>query len=181
MTPHPLPCRCATLLPAVLLATLAPLQTASADTRASFRVSASVTRGCLVNHAVPGNGSNLGDLGRLDFGRHPPASTAGISTRLSPNSAVTLSCTPGVTLRMTVNGGLHLAGGLRHLRAGEAQLAYRLYLDAGLSQEIPVNASVHVDYDDAENIRLPINAALRLPGNQASGRYQDRLGVTLSW
>ncbi|SDK12668.1 Spore coat protein U (SCPU) domain-containing protein [Pseudomonas delhiensis] len=162
----------------LLLLAHAGAQQAGAATQASFRVSASVTQGCLVSQAAPGSGN---DFGRLDFGRHPSSTSGTISARLLPNDAITLDCTPGVKLRMTVDGGQHLDGGLRHLGAGQARLAYRLYRDAGLSQEIPVGASVPIDYSDAGAIALPINAALRLPGNQTAGRYHDRLTVTLSW
>lgn len=178
--PHLLPRAAATGL-ALLLASLLQAPGSDAATRAGFRVSANVTQGCLVNHAPPGNGGNLGNLGRLDFGRHPATSTARIGAQLTPNGAITLACTPGIALRMTVDGGQHATGGLRHLGAGNARLAYRLYADAGLSREIPIGGNLSIDYGNPDDIRLPIHAALQLPGNQSAGRYQDRLTVTLSW
>lgn len=163
---------------ALLLLALAGVQQAYPATQAGFRVSASVTRGCLVNQAAAGNGD---DFGRLDFGRHATGTSGRVSARLLPNDAITLDCTPGVDLRMTVDGGRHFDGGRRHLGSGQARLAYRLYRDAGFSQEIPVGTSVPVDHSAAGAIRLPINAILHLSGSQAAGRYQDVLTVTLSW
>lgn len=164
-----------------LLLALSPAPAAEAASRASFRVSASITQGCLVNHEAPSSGSQLGSLGSLDFGQHPATSRARLSAHLAASPGISLNCTPGVALRMTVDGGRHLAGGLRHLGSGKARLAYRLYSDAALSQEIAVGGSLRIDVDSPGNVRLPLHAALQLPGNQAAGHYQDQLGVTLSW
>ena len=107
--PHLLPRAAATGL-ALLLASLLQAPGSDAATRAGFRVSASVTQGCLVNHAPPGNGGNLGNLGRLDFGRHPATSTARIGAQLTPNGAITLACTPGIALRKIFWRQLSLLG-----------------------------------------------------------------------
>ena len=165
-------------LAALQLLLAGPDAARAADT--SFQVSARITRGCLVNQALPGAGS-LGELGRLDFGQHPSGASDRLSVALARNPAITLSCTPGVALNMSVDGGQNPVGGVRQLRAGDARLAYRLYRDAGLGQEIPLGAGVGIAYDDPADIRLPIHAALQLPGRQSAGHYQDRLTVTLSW
>ncbi|WP_165789498.1 Csu type fimbrial protein [Billgrantia endophytica] len=143
-----------------------------------LRVWASITPGCQINGVIS---PEAGKLGTLDFGRHPAIATDSLVTGFAANAAVTLSCTPGVALSMSLDGGSHFANGERNLDSGSHRIPYQLYRDAGLSQAVPVNQSVAVVYDNPNDIRLPIYAALQLPGLSPPGTYQDVLTVTLSW
>ena len=144
-----------------------------AVTSQTIQVSATITPGCL----VASGGSNYGSLG---FGSYSALATSAVSVALS--NSVTLQCTPGVALNMTVDGGLYNSGGRRmQLNSGTAKVAYQLFRDAALSQSIGVSQSVSVAYSNANNITLPIYGRVQLPGNQPGGTYSDTLQVQLTW
>ena len=142
-------------------------------TSQSFLVSATITPGCLVSGGVT-------NYGNLAFGSYSALATSAPSVALS--SGVTLQCTPGVALSMTVDGGLYNSSGRRmQLNSGTAKVAYQLFSDAAFSQSIGVSQSVSVAYGDANNIVLPIYGRVQLPGNTPGGTYSDTLQVQLSW
>lgn len=144
-----------------------------AVTSQSFQVSATITPGCL----VASGGTNYGSLA---FGSYSALATSTASVALT--SSVVLQCTPGVTLSMTVDGGLYNSGGRRmQLNSGTAKVAYQLFSDAALSQSIVVGQSVSVVYSNANNITLPIYGRVQLPGNTPGGTYSDTLQVQLTW
>jgi spore coat protein U-like protein len=144
-----------------------------AVTSQSFQVSATITPGCL----VVGGATNYGNLG---FGSYSALSTSTVSVALS--SSVTLQCTPGVALTMTVDGGLYNSSGRRmQLNSGTAKVGYQLFRDAALSQSLGVSQSVSVAYSNANNITLPIYGRVQLPGNTPGGTYSDTLQVQLTW
>lgn len=143
-----------------------------AVTTQTIQVSATIAAGCL----VVGGGTNYGSLA---FGSYSSLSTSTVSVALSGG---TLQCTPGVTLNMTVDGGLHNVSGRRmQLNSGSAQVAYQLFRDAAFSQSLGISQSVSVAYSNANNITLPIYGRVVLPGNQPGGTYSDVLQVQLSW
>lgn len=154
------------------------LSQAHADEQGYLMVRATISPGCRINGAIS---ADAGKLGSLDFGSHPAIATDRVTASFSANSAVTLSCTPGVELNMSLDGGAHFEGGQRNLDGDGQRIAYQLYLDAGQSLAIPVNQAVAVNYTNPGDIRLPIYAALLLPGRNPPGTYSDVLTVTLSW
>jgi spore coat protein U-like protein len=145
----------------------------AAVTSQSFQVSATVTAGCLVVGGVSNYGS-------LNFGSHSALAAGTVQVALT--AGVQLQCTPGVTLNMTVDGGLYNSGG-RHMQltSGSNRVAYQLFRDAAYSQSLGIGQSVAVAYTDANNISLPIYGQMLLPGNQPGGTYSDVLQVQLSW
>lgn len=173
--------RCA-LLVAVL--GLLPAGALLAQQQDSFVVSATISEGCLVDGSMPANGTNLGTLGNLDFGTHSSLSQATVNASLLINSAVTLSCTPGIALSMSINGGQHSAASARRLRdavSGDT-LAYELFTDASAQQPIAINLPVSVDTStNPDDIQLPVHGRISLPGDTSPGLYQDTLTVTLEW
>ena len=144
---------------------------AHAATTATVQVSASIVAGCVVT-------STGGLYGTLNFGTYSGLSTAAVSVALA--GGVTLQCTPGVTVSMTVDGGLHNVSGRRlQIGSGTAQIAYQLFRDAAHSQSLGIAQSVNVPYTDANAITLPIFGYVLLPGNQPAGTYSDTLQVQL--
>ncbi len=113
---------------------LAPI--AGAVTSQSFRVSATVVPGCSI---TTGTG---GVYGTLDFGTHTGVESAPVSTSFVPNGALSIACTPGVALSMSINGGQNYASVRRMTRSGAADaVGYRLYSSSSLAanSEIGVN------------------------------------------
>ncbi len=144
----------------------------------TFQVNASVVAGCVITN----NESDV--MGLLDFGTQSATKNQAIDTSLVQNSAFTLSCTPGTTLNMAINGGsnYNTTRNLKH--TGENQLvAYRLYSHPSYraASEIFVNQSIALNYNNPNNITLPIYGRLQLNGSSRAGNYIDTLMVTLSW
>lgn len=157
---------------------------ALAGTSASFEVLASIVAGCAVDGV--GMSGDAGLIGTLDFGRDTTLSTASHSAVLSENRAITVRCTPGVTLYLAIDGGLYASGGVRNLQMGGSatdRLPYRLFSDAGMTDEIGIGQSRSILATAAtmNDVWLPIYARLSLPGGTAAGSYTDALLVTLTW
>lgn len=149
---------------------------AVAATTSTFRVTAAIMPGCRFS-----GGSSPLQLGVLDFGTRPMASRERSWTSLKAPAGLKLMCTPGVTLLMSINGGLNAQGGQRHLDNGTHNIAYQLYGDAGLTQPIAIDQPISLIYEHAEDVRLPLHAALLMTGVVPAGFYQDVVTVTLSW
>lgn len=149
---------------------------AMAATTSTFRVSATVTPGCKLSGGGPTR-----YLGTLDFGTWPSVGNERLRASLTPASDFKLICTPGVSLLMSVNGGLRPQGGQRHLSLGDRLLPYQLYADAGLNRPIAIDQPLSLSYDHAEDVRLPLHGTMTLPSMAHAGAYQDVLIVTLSW
>jgi spore coat protein U-like protein len=155
---------------------LAPI--AGAVTSQPFKVSATIVPGCSV---TSGTG---GILGTLDFGTHTGVESAPVSTSFVPNGALSIACTPGVALSMSIDSGQNYASVRRMKRSGGTDVvAYRLYSSSSLAanSEIGVNQTVAVTYTNSNNISLPLFGVALLTGFSPAGAYSDQLVVTLSW
>ncbi|GAD47686.1 hypothetical protein NT2_01_04580 [Caenibius tardaugens NBRC 16725] len=169
---------------APLTAMLALIPSAHAETSKSFELSAAIAQGCAVDGL--GMSGNAGALGSLSFGSHPSVATTTHQASLNDTQSVTLRCTPGVALTMSLDGGLHNASGNRNLQLGSdtaARLLYTLCTDAGCSQPIGINQAIPVTVNSSNmnNVRIPVVGKLTLPGNSRVGTFTDTVTVTLSW
>ncbi|AUX71493.1 spore coat U domain-containing protein [Erwinia pyrifoliae] len=142
-----------------------------------FAVNAAIVNGCVIS------GTNTGVYGALNFGSLPAIGTYSANASLVQNATITLACTPGTTLNMSINGGSHFASSSRNLQrtGGTNLVAYSLYSNAGLTTAIPVNQNVTLSYSNANNIILPVYGHLQVTGVNTAGSYTDTLTVTLSW
>lgn len=143
---------------------------------ATFQVSASVVAGCVVS------GTNTGVFGTLDFGTQSGVATSSVSASYVQNTTITLACTPGTAVSMSINGGSNYST-TRNLKvSGNTNtVPYYLYTNAAHTTAIPVSSAVALSYSNANNITLPIYGLLTLPGPTRAGTYTDTLTVTLSW
>lgn len=166
----------------VWLAALGLPLPAVADTSASFEVTASIVDGCEINGALPPNDQAVGEIGFLDFGSHSALATGPVTASLTPAAGLVLRCTPGVSLTMSTDGGLH-EDGTRNLQdtAGSSRLPYRLYRDAGFSQEMLAGQASAVSLTAGEPVALLIYGRLSLTGTLPPGTYDDTVVVTLNW
>ena len=161
-----------------LILGLALVPVAMAVTSQSFKVSATIVPGCAVS---TGSG---GLLGTLNFGTHTGVESAPVSTSFVPNGALSIACTPGVALSMSINGGQNYASVRRMTRnGGNDVVGYRLYSSSSLAanSEIGVNQAIPVTYTNINNIALPLFGVALLTVFSPSGTYSDQLTVTLSW
>ncbi len=144
----------------------------------SFQVGATITPGCSV---TSGTGSVFGTF---NFGSHSGVESGVASAAFIANGSLSLACTPGVALSMSINGGQNYTTVRRMVRSGGSEaVPYRLYTSSSLSasSEIPVNQPVTIAYTDSNNIALPLYGAAQLTGFSPAGTYTDQLTVTLSW
>ncbi|HFZ8993091.1 TPA: spore coat U domain-containing protein [Citrobacter freundii] len=153
------------------------LQTQAITTQ-SFQVSATVTPGCSF---TTGSG---GVMGTLDFGSRSGVEKRQINTSFVKNTALSLACTPGVALSMSIDGGRNYTS-VRNMQrtGGTERVPYRLYSASSLAanSEIAVNQNISVLYSDSNNIALPLFGVAFLTGFSPAGNYSDQLTVTLSW
>lgn len=144
----------------------------------TFRVSALVVAGCVISSV------SKGVFGKLDFGTQSGVARGMISTRFVPNAGFTLSCTPGTTLNMSIDGGSHYSV-TRNLKLvnDNAVIGYQIFTGASLhgASAIPVNQSVGLNYSNANTITLPVYGLLQLNKAAPAGTYTDTLMVTLNW
>lgn len=146
-------------------------------TTKTFTVGATITPGCSV---TSGTGSVLGTL---NFGTYTGAQSGQITTSFVPNASLSLACTPGVALSMTIDNGANY-GTVRNLQrnGGTQRVPYRLYSSSSLAANTEITTqSVAISYTDANNIALSIFAAAQLTALSTAGTYTDQLTVTLSW
>ncbi|WGL98314.1 spore coat U domain-containing protein [Arsenophonus sp. aPb] len=146
-----------------------------AITSQSFQVAATIANGCVVS------GGSL--FGTLDFGTHPSNANGNFNASLTPNTSLTLGCTPGTALSMSINGGNNYTSSRNVKQSGfTTLLPYLLYADNAHTIPIGLNQNVSVSYSNSNNIIIPIYGVLQLNGaNNPSGTYTDLLTVTLSW
>ncbi|WGL95394.1 Csu type fimbrial protein [Arsenophonus nasoniae] len=159
----------------ILLLVIFNVPPSTAITSQSFQVSATITPGCLVS------GGTL--FGNLDFGTHPSTTNGNINASLTPNTSLTLACTPGTVLSMSINGGNNYTT-IRNVKQSgfSTLLSYLLYADNAHTIPIGLNQNISVSYSNSNNIIIPIYGVLQMNGaNNRAGTYTDLLTVTLSW
>jgi spore coat protein U-like protein len=146
-----------------------------------FEVQAEVVEGCVLIGSTQSAGL---DFGTMDFGSAPaivPAQLPG--TAMTGGLATQLWCTPGMSMQISVDAGLHAAGSQRRLaRSGGGEVSYSLFADEGRSVAIPVSGSVPLTAPTDGLLDLPIYGLATVPGTPLMpGIYTDTVQVTISW
>lgn len=173
------------ILASLLLATAVSFTAQATTLVGNVAVRMVIGAGCSVdNTSVVGL---TGQWGTLDFGtqaalRNP---IAGSVIGADGSSAVSITCSTGITPSLSLNGGLRSTGGVRAMSAGLTDsVRYRLYSDAARSSEIAVNGNIAIPADGAAH-NIPIYGQV-LPADQtnlspAAGIYTDIVIATLTW
>lgn len=149
-------------------------------TTATIPVSATVARGCQISGSSQTTGLSFG---MLDFGVHSPVRTGTHSVMAAggPGMQAQVLCTPGTTLQVTINAGLHASGAQRRLSNGSQFIPYALTLMAAGTPALLPNVVANMALG-ATPTALPIQATATFPGSGVgAGTYTDTLQVTLSW
>lgn len=113
---------------------------------------------------------------------NPTVSYAGEDTSATAN--VTVNCTTGLPYALTADGGQSAQGELRRAQSGSDFIAYRLFKDSGLAQEVGVttNTVATGTGTGSEQTVSPYYAVkLADNGSAATGTYADTLGYTLTF
>ncbi|HGJ5875491.1 MAG TPA: spore coat protein U domain-containing protein [Arsenophonus sp.] len=84
-----------------------------------------------------------------------------ISANLTPNTSLTLACTHGTVLSMSINGGNNYTTSRNVKQSTITLLPYQLYSDNAHTSPIPVNQNIPVNYTNSNNIILPIYGVLQ--------------------
>lgn len=171
------------LLAAATLALATGVQAAGVLT-GQVGVQLTIGSGCTVGNGTATGGTN--QWGNLNFGNYSDLTSVidGTVFGADGTSAVTITCSAGLTPTLSLNGGLAATGGLRSMSSGGDTIPYRLYSDSARSAEIAINTPVALTTGaTAQNI--PIYGRV-LPDDQtstapAAGTYNDTVVATLSW
>jgi len=171
------------ILAAVTL-TLATGAQAAGTLPGQVGVQLTISTGCTVGNGTATGGTN--QWGTLNFGNYADLTSVINGTVLGANgtSAVTVTCSTGLSPTLSLNGGLAATGGVRTMTSSGNSIPYRLYSDAARTTEIAINTPVTLGTGTtAQNI--PIYGRV-LPSDQtsttpAAGTYNDTVVATLSW
>lgn len=103
----------------------------------------------------------------------------------SSTADLTVKCSSGLPWTLTADGGLNASGETRRGKNGTEYLTYRVYKDAGLSQEVGVTTNVlatgtGTGANQIKTAYLAVKAADNAT-NPTVGTYPDTLGWTLSF
>jgi spore coat protein U-like protein len=141
-------------------------------------------QGCVVS----GNGAQVTGIsfGSLNFGSHSAVQTGLVEVMAggSLGMQAQVICTPGTSVQISVDGGLHLQGAQRRMANGAGQyIPYSLSLvrSGPPPTPIPPHSPVAIT-SDGTAIALPLRASATLPGAGApAGLYSDQLQLVVSW
>lgn len=164
-----------------------PLSAATTGTlTGELGVQVIIGSGCTVGNGDASTSTNK--WGTLDFGSYADLANVidGSVIGADGTSAVTVTCSSGLSPTLTLDGGQYGNGSLRNVSSdsGTTLIPYRLYSDSARSSEIAIGDSLSLTADgNAQNI--PIYGRI-LPSDQsttapAAGTYVDTVVATLAW
>lgn len=157
------------------------LRAATATT--SFTVSATVTNGCAFGNSLS---TSVSTLGTINFGSFASVPTNVDVVSASGAGSVVVTCTPGATVTIAMDYGLH--GGSVTQRymtnsGATATLAYQLYQDSAHTKVWGTGAqAMTVSSFPATTQTYPVYARLlSFTTSPTAGTYTDTVTVTLTY
>nr|WP_240993503.1 spore coat U domain-containing protein [Asaia bogorensis] len=147
-------------------------------------VSAQIVGGCTINGVVSSPGRSVGSFGTLDFGSVSSLSRNAVSARLDTGSAITLNCTPGISVMMSLDDGLHPLNGSRTMmrNGGTERVSYSLYGDSSYSTALSPGTSFALDTSHSPApLSFPVYGRAMPDGTSPPGQYSDTVTVTIQW
>ncbi|MEG3133389.1 spore coat protein U domain-containing protein [Rouxiella sp. T17] len=146
-------------------------------------VQLTISAGCTV-----GNGSvtaGVNQWGNINFGNYSDLTNVVNGTLIGANgtSAVTVTCSTGLTPTLSLNAGNNGGTGVRAMTAGGATtIPYRLYSNTARTTEIGINTPIALAIGAQD---FPIYARV-LPADQtttapAAATYNDTVVATIAW
>lgn len=134
--------------------------------QASFTAEATVAANCLI------------DIQDIDFGVHGI-----IDTAVTATGGIDVTCTPGSTYSISMDGGLSGATDpeQRLMQSGSETIAYGLYADAGHSTPWGAASASQVTGTGAGAVQsIPVYGRVE-PQTAAVGQYSDTVVVTITY
>lgn len=165
------------------MAALALMAMAPSAGAQSIPVSAEIVAGCALAASTQKTGI---DMGLLSFGSRPAviATTVTASVVATGGGLMQFECTPGITMNVSIDGGLHLSSGQRRMgrNGGNTHVTnYTLYKDAGRTLPIGVNSPTGVTVPASGTVALPVYGSATVTGTGMPGTYTDTVQITLTW
>lgn len=127
------------------------------------------------------------DFGDLLFGNHSTLFATADAEVVNTGNGISVQCTPGTSVALSFNGGLHAADadpglGLRAMEhsGGAAHVTYNLYDTAIRDTPLAVNGTLVLTADGTPQVVEVFGRAFGEDG-LASGTYSDTIGVTLTF
>lgn len=174
--------------------------TANGSLSGKIGVQLTIAAGCTVGNADTSIGTN--NWGTLNFGQFADLSSVIDGQALGKDGAnmITISCTKGLSPKISVDGGLNPSSDSQPLRqmtatinkdgqASTLTIPYHLYTDSArsASSEIKINTATALSADDsAQNFTmygriLPSDQKSSSKTQFAAATYSDTVTATLSW
>ncbi|BAT18895.1 Csu type fimbrial protein [Asaia bogorensis] len=157
---------------------------ASGATTTSMSVSAQIIGGCTIDGAVPASAGAVGSFGTLDFGSASSLSRVDLRAHLDSASAISLSCTPGITVMMSLDNGQHPLNGSRAMmrNGGTERVTYSLYRDSSYSIALLPGTPFTLDTSHSPApLNFPVYGRATPDGTTPPGQYSDIVTVTIQW
>ncbi|MHC6225650.1 Csu type fimbrial protein [Pseudomonas sp. X10] len=158
-----------------------PLSQSQAAISGQVQAKLNIASGCEVNSVVSGNAN---DFGTLDFGNTSPTWTNVLTAELatSGGGSLEVTCDSGVgAFNVSIDGGLQ---GGRELTtsAGSDTVEYKVFQDAGRTQEFVVNTPVSYAVTSGNPVSVPVYGAISPNGTaKTAGLYTDTLTMTVDF
>ena len=156
----------------------------AATVNGTLGVTATVGAGCQVNNSNVTSG--IVDFGTLNFGSINTVGAANIDAQTTGGGSggIVMECSNGTPFTITLDNGLHFAGGTRAMANASAPstlLSYTLYQNA--ARALPWTVGTPLT-STANGAPTTFNVYGRIPGGQSgisAGNYSDTIQVVITW
>ena len=170
-----------------LLSAIVLTQPASAAGTLSGQISVQVTlgSGCSVSNVRNGENNRWGTINFGSYGDLANSIDASV-TGSGGGNALTVTCTEDLDSTLTLDGGQYGDAALRYMKnaTGNQQIAYRLYADAGRSQEILPGGTIAI-VGTGNPQAIPVFARIRPEAQRVNSQtaygYDDLVTATFTW
>ena len=159
------------------MGTAVPAQAGSSS--GTINVQLTITSACLVNGTA--STASFGSAGTIAFPNEPGTFTQTDAQLVGSLGDLAIRCSPGTTPTLTIGSGLNDDSGVRRMASGANRIGYRLYSDAGRSQEVTVGQSIALGTMGQTAVTVPLYARATNSGVLPAGAYADTVQVTLAW
>ena len=155
----------------------------AATATATFTVTATLTNGCIFGSSLSSPTTNLGTL---NFGSFPSVPTNVDVTSTSGAGSVVVTCTPGTTVAIGMDYGIHGGSAAQRYMANSgatATLAYQLYQNAARTVVWGTGAqAMTISSFPSTTQTYPVYGRLfSFTTSPTAGTYTDTVTVTLTY
>lgn len=143
-------------------------------------VQMTVVNGCILNNTSSGTAT----LGTLNFGDIYKLNSIRDAVTTTGNGSLELRCTPGTSVKITMNAGLHgsdVNNRKMRLNSGTDTMIYQLYTTASRQTVWDDTIGVSVTFTNDTLQSIPVYGRVPVQTTPLSGQYSDTVIVTVSY